>query len=621
MKTEPANKKALFLSYLGIVLATLVAFLLGLLIVPGESRLVENSDSLAGVGLEPIAQTLEESFDPTQFESRLARLVHLHDQFATATIEQLEHLWEQSKTLDLPFRQAEIHRNIMGRFAVHDPERALALIQAIDEDSHRIDLIEVVFREWARLDLEAAKAHAHTLDLNSRKVAVASMVRSREDFSLAQLRGFAREFDLEWIAFEIANQYSALPILDHADVEWNRFFKEQADNLHDVNGSQFKTFAYLSHCWILAEGVGIIDSMSSVLSEDFPFTSMIALVARQLQVNHPDTAAELIVAQLNRDSATIIQELAVELFSHWASVDFTSAVDATMNIAAPAFRRELQTRLLEQAAQQDAEGLLVDLQSYPDSLHGLIREVAITEIAKRSPTIAASMLGDIRDLEVRARIAESVAASWGRQDYRTALAWIQTDPKVARYREVLTEKILETLVRYDPQLALNVALELPVRNDDGIGWESIIVRKLAGDDIDSAIAMLPKVRPGRTQREAYEWNILILTTWYGDVMRAFDLVVELAAIEPRGTTFSTHFMVMHGGRDVFERLDEIPAKQAKKEIASSLLLEFENTQVFSEEELSTLRKIKHSKDPVTPSPELIDATDEFIRMRVEESAD
>lgn len=238
--------------------------------------------------------------------------------------------------------------------------------------------------------------------------------------------------------------------------------------------------------------------------------------------------------------------------------------------------------------------MLKNIQNYPPEVHGLIQEVAISELAKHSPKSAVEMVGHIVNPELRNQVAERVVEHWVLSDVESTLDWIRTDELLSRHREILIDVALSSLTDKDPKLALETATKLP-ENSSGLGWESVVIRRMSIVSTYTAIELLPKVREGATQREAYEFSIMALLLLERDSDKAIDLLIDLCEKDSRGTTFSSPWFAQIDPRGVYERLDEMPSATAQATIANQMLSEHAETKVFSMQELNILKKVKESK--------------------------
>ena len=597
----------------------LTSYLIGYMIASNSSKRMTSNTTSEGVENSPqILADFHELFDPSKFESRFERNAVLLKLLSQASSQELQQFWQKSVLVASSTIQADLQRGIIQRYAALDPPAALVFVNSNARDSIRPELIDIVFREWSFKNLEEATATVRNLKQTDREIAVASMVRTRDDLSFLQRRELASQFDLEWIAFEIASQNPGNTVLGDPAGEWYRYFENRFDATQELTSSESRTLFYITYFWILHDGINALDSMLSTLPEDFSRIAMTKFVASKLLQSRPDLATNYVIANVNRESEHEYQDLTLEIFEAWANLKPELALDATFMVEKHSFRRELQTSVLKTLAQDDEFDLLTNIYSLPVEVRGLALEIALLETAKESPEFVSTMLANIDDIEERNRIAESVASFWARRHIQETLSWIKEDKSIAHHRENLIEAALKALVVRDSDLALQTALKLPAKRNN-LGWEGIVFQELMMMDSDTALSMLPHMRAGNTLRDAYDWAILYFVVNENDVTKALDLLIELCEIEPKGTRVrsSFPFIAKARPREVFTRLDEIPSAIEKANLAAALLDEFKGkgSNIFSQDELNRLETFKRSRPLRDISPELMEATSEFYRLQ------
>ncbi|MCY3541615.1 MAG: hypothetical protein OXH31_06880 [Gammaproteobacteria bacterium] len=563
--------------------------------------------------------SLSEALDPSQFESRFARISRLLEILAEANVQVIATYWEQAKVIDAPKFREEVQQKIVRRWAVLDPPEALKAVLKHIPEEYRLKLIKLVFLEWSLISLDEARVRALSLDQAGKEAAVSGMVLAREDLSVSERRQIARELDCEWIAIEVLNSATTQPVIANPAAEFKNFVESNIANFQKLNPSQSQLLAHLVHAWVIHDGVGVIEIISEALPSDFSLLTTAEFVTSQLLLAQPQLALEFVVELVHRDSDERFRELAVKLIGEWAEWDVEAALDSTLTLEARAFRRELQRRVLEEFAKSDAQGMLGQIHNLPENLQSLAREIALIEIAQSSPETVADSLGDLGEREQRDRVAEVVVANWAVTDVNDVLHWISTDPKVAHYHNELIEVALRELARKNPQKAFDTAVTLPL-NTEGQGWEGRVIVDLMARDIDSAVSMLPKVRAGPTRREAYDWVIFDCISWENDSARAIELLIEMCEVEPMGTRYSTLSLASRAPRQVFEALDKISSAYARAELANWLIRYSDDHGMFSDEEMEILERIKRAK-PRTVSPRFIEAAEGVRQLRQEEPVD
>lgn len=597
-----------------LLVATIMTFLLGYMVANTSDDWTSSSVSKKNMNSHNTKPNLIEWFDSIQSKSRFVRNFQSLKLFSSATQIELENYWEQSFLISNQVFRADIQSSVIQRLAALDPRYALTVVKNETDDSRQPELIEIVFREWSIQNLNEALVVASSLDQTGLEVALRSILQTRDDLTFSENREIARQFDLEWIAFEILSQLSN-STFDAPDEEWYRFVN-YFDEFNVLSTSELHTLSYITYFWILRDGVAVVDSMMEILPADFLSKSMIEFIAHKLLSNQAELATNFLAALINRVDEKCYEDLALELFESWDRSWPVLALEATMKIEKQLFRRELQAHILEILAQDDEFDLLARVSILPADLHGLAVEVYLSEATKVSPENVSIRLADIVDIERRTRIAESVAANWANRDIQKTLDWIQTDSSVSRFRENLLETALKALAVRNPDLALKTALELPL-NTENLGWEGTVFSELMFYDSETAISMLPKMRAGNTRRAAYDVAILNLSLRENDLTRALDLLIELSELEPTRINMQSSIAVLvkNGPREIFKLFDDIPYSTAgKADLANALLSEYKDSAVFSQIELYRLENIVQNRALPDVSQEFIDATNEYYRL-------
>ncbi len=439
----------------------------------------------------------------TQKNSHFDRRYTLHNLIETADSQDLELYFSQTKSLVSPNFMREAQDQIIQRWSVLDPPKALSLVLEEFNSERQTHLIQLVFQEWSRTNLTAAIKHAQELDNDLIDFVVDSMVTSREDLSVKERRDIARQFDREWRAIAILGQESTDAVITAPAQEWTAFIREHRDKLSDLDEAQRLMMDYVALSWVNLEGTNVMNHLREELPRTHSLLATTEFVARELMETQPDKALELVVFVASIDHDLGYQDLAIELIGSWAGNSLDQALNATLEIEAESLQWELQKKALEAAAEIDVSSLLSSLDRLPEHLRDRAHALAIAEIAKESPESAAEMLPNVSKLEERKLVTEAIVKEWVKKDIDAAIRWIETTSRLPISRDELKETAFRELVAFDWHLAFETALSLPV-NSKGAGWEGTVVQWLANRNSDLAESLLVRVRPGRGRVEAFD---------------------------------------------------------------------------------------------------------------------
>lgn len=406
---------------------------------------------------------------PLKFKSNFDRTLELYILLEQADVTELQQYWDQLSQLGTVIFRHEIQKGIVQRWAALDPIAAISLLTEELEDELRNLLLDLVYREWSRTNLEAVLEYSETLDGLSKFRAVTSILREREDLSSETRRELARRLDHEWLALEIGNF-----TVDSPSLEWSSFLKQYQDQLQHLGNAQYQMIAHIAYAWVLQDGIGALNKMRERLPQSFSLLEPTRFVADNLLKHTPRLAIDLIVDRIQNETDTEYQSLALELVEQWAEVDPNQALDSTFAIEARGLRLRLQHRTVRTWAENEPGTVLDELKELPDHLQAYARDWAVTAIASTSPTQVVTMLSDITDPIAIEDIARTLAKSWAQLDFSETLLWLETDVRVEHLREDLKRLAFHGLAESNPHMAMELALKEPIEMGD-TGREAIVV--------------------------------------------------------------------------------------------------------------------------------------------------
>ena len=556
--------------------------------------------------------TIKDLSDPDRFESRIARTAALLKSLQDVSVNELKEILDQSKSMQAGSWQREIQNATIQRLAVLDPTDALTEASEFS-DARQQTLLPIVYREWALANLDQAIESARNLDGRFKPQVIESIVRSRADLPTDHRRKIARSLDKEWIALQLVNQdFSQEPISDPKQ-EVEDFLSQNPGPVESWSEDQTLFLANLLINWLTEGGLKAFGEIEESLPDGFlNGTPIVFAVGLDLAENNPELALQLSVATGSLGLGGVAWFTA----RRWAQSDPAAAFGAVSLLEGQSLRRMLQDQVLATWAAQDAHGLLVATRTMPKELQSFAQEKALSTLAESSPQSASKLLGDIEDRDARDRTASNIASSWARLDINGALEWIENDQAISGLQVSLYQSAINSLVRINPQLAINTAIELPV-NHENVGPEADAFRWLGLLDLDLAIHLLPQARSGPTKVKAYGRIVSNLLSDHKDFRQAMDLFVEVAKEEViLGFNSALHSLVFETPIQLFESLDEIPSEDLKKRAAGDLLVH-ESKGLFSDEQLAQLRELSGRRPAPPRSPELDAAFEEITEAILE----
>ncbi len=169
------------------------------------------------------------------------------------------------------------------------------------------------------------------------------------------------------------------------------------------------------------------------------------------------------------------------------------------------------------------------------------------------------------------------------------------DPGLEGHRPLLITNVLVTLSRFDPNKAMNIALDLPIPVD-GTGHEASVVRQLASIDIDKAIEFASRTREGETRIQAYR-SIASQLVRRKDIDGALDLAREvpdyarkdyLSEVLDRWSTDDP--------LDLYESLDDLPSAETASLAALNLLIYDPRGEILTADQAQKARSYLSEED-------------------------
>ena len=541
---------------------------------------------------EPV-NTIADLENFERFDSVFERTLALSTLILAADEETLQLYLEESKILNPASLKKEVQDTIVQRIAINNPQSAL---KAVDElpSERRNALMSIVFRAWSGSNLDQAITHAQTLDETTRKDAIESIVKARDDLSVDELRAIARRLGGEWIALKVlAQKRTHNELIPDPESEWNAFVQNNEKRVHEFDEAQSTMFSFIIRSWIEQDGLEAMDTLLESAPRQWtmmqPWTTLLD------ELVETDTQLALDLAVRVREITHRYHKLAERVLDRWTMSNPQAALDATFAIEAPTFRNRLQRQVFKTWAESDPYTLANSIGNFAADLQDRARWQSATEIAKTSPQMAVEIVGEISDRDYREFATEWIVGEWAKHDIAQTLDWIQSDPRASHIQDSLERSAFRKLASHDPQLALETALNMPVNSGEA-GLEAKMIGWLAYTDLDEAVAMLPFARKGETQFRAYD-EVIQSSLSHGDSERAMELFLEQAELEGaiRQGTRALNYLARDAPHRLFTSVEELPTGEWQAESARTLLRYHQGKNTFTTDQLSNLRAIVESQ--------------------------
>ncbi|MYD45452.1 MAG: hypothetical protein F4W92_03795 [Gammaproteobacteria bacterium] len=440
-----------------------------------------------------------------------------------------------------------------------------------DDETVYLPVVQSVFAEWASVDLNSAVEGAKTLEVDTKSNALSGILATQAGQSVATYRRIALELGdgnrgIERYLMSLETQ----PIED-IQATWH----EVATLINPEQKIDSRTFEHILRHWYDQEGIEVLKEIySSTLDENIKFDTIQQLLLLAAESN-PKQTFEYVETILN-DGLNFSHLYTVA--SAWATTDPLAAYKVVSNIEQIDQRETLQGSVVLTWARTKPRYVLRNLANFPTKFQDTARVDAIRTIAKTSPKEAAEFAlrqsGRISGFDL---LPTQVMREWVKQDVETAVEWIYNGPVSTENRRKWVNALVTNLVNTDPRRAFDLAVKQPLPEfssfmGEGIntGLEEDIIRRIAYQDLELAVELLPRVRKGRTQSSAFA-SVGDLFIDRGHSQKALDLGLRLPnedqthyflVITPNWATIDPVGLV--------ESIKDLPTKEIRSSVASVL---------------------------------------------------
>ena len=355
------------------------------------------------------------------------------------------------------------------------------------QEYRRSDLLPIVFREWARKDLEQSFEVAIGLEQPYKEVALNVILESvslHED----RLAAFSQSYEVD---------LGALDEERRREHEWFHAIREDPYAAFDMlliddveDSQQIEHFKQVVNELFQAEGLDVIQRLVHFDLTTELFEELFIQIAEQDRVG---------TLEFIQNLSWIPQNLLVRRLMHdWIPVDIERAIDSVQSLNNPPFRR-IALRCLYSAWGQSLPLELVDrIQDVPrgyryDAMHSVAHSIGSTHpntFLRKLPTLR-EIPGAINDDVERAFVS-----SWSDIEPAKALEWVQDTTKLgSEKRARMLNSLIYNYARVHPNKAMDMAnSEGPHPHFGEYGLELRIFEVLVIEQLDIALSLLDEVR-------------------------------------------------------------------------------------------------------------------------------
>lgn len=542
--------------------------------VPGTPRVQQSSvDDLHGTGdVDGLGEYTELLRTARDFEGTSA----LYQALAQVNQAELTQLLGRSKRISSPNLRLYVQRAIFQRFASLNPKEALRRVEDVDWQ-HRDAILARVYAERSIFDLDAAVASIRKLDSKRQKVALESLLSTRDDLTDSHRQDLARSFDAEELVVRLDNESQTFEFLDDPKSAWKVLTSDGFDLI-----SQLDLATNIAEQWMEQSGFEVLPQILESSKGKLGYDILVDRLVASATESNPQGFLDF---TLGLDSS--VRGHVLGRFSYvWGRTDPFAASQAVFASQPDLEMRTSLQIILRQWARSNPQELF-DIRSLLPrqvQLDGL--GYALTEIAKTDPEQALNQLASIEGEwdNAASTFSWSLIHGWADSDPHAALEWVTSNSKeLGSSVRALLSKILGRLAKSNPQEALSIALSQPVStNVDGI--ELTVIEVIARSNLDAAIEMLPQLR-NESKPKAY-WGVSEALVEKGQAKRALKLAQDLPESD-RKRYFNNvlGYWALRDSKGLSIEIGSLPSEELKSLAAYHLAMLHEGNPVLTKEQL------------------------------------
>ena len=410
--------------------------------------------------------------------------------------------WEVSQST-----RDRIQTLLVQRLATNNPEQALTFALA-RVDPIRKQLLNTVFSEWGTRDLSTAIEQVKSLDIGvwGRLSLLENIVAVNDELDDNDKRQIIADFRQEEKVPDYTSDSEKREEVENPKDEWYQTLK-----IAKTQPRAFEDLVPIAQVWIDESGVDVLNEINDSIENYGLRKRVLTGALTWLAYSQPEQAFDY---ALKHDFPSKTATLK-EVFRTWVEWgDGIEALKTVHGLPYSQLRKELENRGMmilmgvewgstTSMSNPKPMKLLENLRQLPASLHERAGVSAIERLVwVESPTRAIEMVFQL-DENLQLSAAKALVEQWTRKDLDSCVEWVLSSPENKDVRNHLYHTLAwELLYEDEPELAFQVALRQPVPYH-GFGLEGDLIRDVASDNLSLALELLPNVRQGKTQINAY----------------------------------------------------------------------------------------------------------------------
>ncbi|MXW06916.1 MAG: hypothetical protein F4X56_05455 [Gammaproteobacteria bacterium] len=538
----------------------------------------DHGDSTTSINGEVPSQIDDIVFPKRTFELKAGIVFWI----ATLTDDQIVDLLGQSTeaSWDVSYsNRTELQTTLLQKLSTTAPARALDFV--VERDQYqRNSMIRTVYATWARHDLNQAIERANELGHPDSFYALDAILDARTDLPFERKRDIAIGLRDERHAF-----YSHFTNLTQDKIENPRDTWYEIVNLASSENVQEEAEDALNRIaivWFQERGLKILDEIVSSISEGFDYYFVLDGLFDDLSADRSQEVFDYMMSNLGDRAIEVIRE--TRLSENWARRDPKNMLAKVKTLPASDFREDLIRLSIRRWAENSPQQIFEQLKQVPPGLREYACGHAIDEFTQKSPTAAAQFVLKMSDEEMQKQLSTRFIQTWSEVDAASAKDWVLNLPTNSPIHASMINSLKWRLVSTDPRGAFELALKEPI----DYGLEDSILARIADDDVQLALELLPLVREGR-KVSAYA-HIGSSLVEQGFSQHALDLANELDhTAQKEFYQAIAMYWVEYDPKGLLKVFDDFPTA-VKSRVAVGIKIANGVLNCYSDEEISHVEK-------------------------------
>lgn len=481
-------------------------------------------------------------------------------------------------------------------------EFALARLEPV-----RSTLGSLVLFEWATTDLQGAMDNVKSLPAEDRYWILNTILTAQDELTREEQTDVARELGDEAYALTF---YFQSVLADENATPKDQWY-EIIPLIEVENRQHLDILEAVAVSWIKQDGIDMFDAMRASITDTRTLESVAFGVLFGSLAEDPEYLVPTFeYTYALEDDFPWKGFILRSIISEWATQDPDAVMRRTESLPPGEYRVDMVQEAYQEFAKREPESILSDLDAIPRPHREYTSQTAIRVLGESTPLKAVDIVLEVEDLELQQSLATTLLWTWVGTDAVAVKNWVLNLPMDNALRDFLLAPLASSFVNSDPHLAFDIALQqsLQVNGGNVQGHEVSVLLRIAQNDIDMALDLLPQVREEvRVAGYSHVTNLLINK---GKSKAAIELINDLQKQEQ--LEWIEHNLWSWSERDaagLLKNLGSVVSSEVRSQIAMNLFAMNQHSNTYSEEDLSSLRQFM--------KPEDRDALNNLIKHRLE----